>query len=108
MTTTRPFDTESGETPSYPRNYSKSMGQDASDNNTGNINKIEIDLGKSVNSIALCAVICGICLAITVGTVWHSKEREVETQARIRVLQNHIDENTALLRIAQEKARANR
>lgn len=59
---------------------------------------IQIDNGKAM----VCAAICGICLAATVGTIWHSKERETETQARIRVLQNHIDENTALLRVMQE------
>lgn len=53
---------------------------------------IQIDNGKAVNLVGVCAAICGICMAITVMTVWHSQERETETQARIRVLQNHIDE----------------
>src|SRR5690242_308092 len=55
---------------------------------------IQIDIGKHLAAVIALAAICGGCLAITVGTVWHSKEREVETQARIRVLQNHVDEAT--------------
>lgn len=51
-------------------------------------------------SVALCAALCGICTAVTVGTVWHSKERETETQARIRVLQNHVDELQSLVRVS--------
>jgi hypothetical protein len=71
---------------------SKSTGHDANDNNTGNINKVVIDFGKSVNSVVWCVVLCSICTVVTVGTVWHHKEREVETQAQIRVLKNHIDD----------------
>ncbi len=61
---------------------------------------IQIDNGKSVAAVAICAVLCGLCTAVTVGTVWHSNSREVETQARIRVLQNHVDELQARVLIA--------
>ena len=63
---------------------------------------IQIDNGRAIAVTGICAAICGICLAATIGTIWHSKERETETQARIRVLQNHIDENTALLRVLEK------
>jgi hypothetical protein len=83
--------------------YAYSVSQSEPINNgDGNVNRIFIDFGKQANSTFISAAICGICLAVTVGTVWHSKEREIETQARIRVLQNHIDENTALLRVMEK------
>jgi hypothetical protein len=56
---------------------------------------IQIDNGKSVAAIGICAVICGICMAVTVGTVWHSKDREIATEAQLRKTQNHEDELTA-------------
>ena len=86
-----PITTEMDVAPSYARSYSKSVGHDESQHGVGNP-RINIDLGKSVNAITLCAAICGICMAITVMTVWHSQERETETQAQIRVLKNHIDD----------------
>ncbi len=90
----------------------RSMGDDESQRGIGNP-RINIDLGKSVNTIATCTAICGICVAVTIGTVWHAKtfeqdvlsrvavheenidaknkQREDETQARLRVVQNHAD-----------------
>lgn len=76
-------------------------GNDESQRGIGNP-RITIDFGKSAHSLALCAAFCGICAAVTVVTVYHSSAREVETQARLRVMQNHIDENTALLRVSQQ------
>ena len=67
---------------------SRSAGGDIADRNSGNIVRVVVDAGKSF----WMAAICGICVAITVGTVWHSKERETETQAQIRKLQVHVDE----------------
>lgn len=84
---TRPLDSPPMD---YYQNYSKTI--DGDDANSGNINRIVIDMGKGIASQWLAAAICGICVAVTVGTVWHSKERETETQAQIRVLKNHIDD----------------
>ena len=55
---------------------------------------IQIDNGKSVAAIALCAALCGICTAVTIGTVWHSNAREVATESQMRKTQNHVDEMT--------------
>lgn len=87
--------------PSAPRTISSSVGRDESQDGIGNP-RINIDLGKSVNSIALCAALCGICTAVTIGTVWHSNAREVETQARMRVLQNHVDDMTSKLVVIEK------
>jgi len=100
--TTRPL-AEVDAAPSYPKAYSKSVGGDDEESNSGNINKIVIDLGKSVSSIALCAAFCGICVAITIGTVWHSKEREVSTEAQYRKTQNHVDEMTNELKRLRDR-----
>jgi hypothetical protein len=84
--------------------YAYSVSQSEPINNgSGNVNRVEIDLGKHANSTILCAAICGICLAVTVGTVWHSKDREAETQAQIRVLKNHIDDAYNKLAIIEGK-----
>ena len=102
----------------------RSIGRDESQDGIGNP-RIHIDLGKSVSAISLCAAICGICAAVTVLTVWHSKdfevqtiqkiedqskdidkknkEREVETQAQIRILKNHIDDAYNRLAIIEGK-----
>ena len=110
MTITRPI---ADDYDPYQPIDNRSIGEDSHQEGYGNP-RIHIDLGKSVSAISLCAAICGICVAVTVLTVWHSKEfevqtiqkiedqskniddknkaREVETQAQIRVLKNHIDE----------------
>jgi hypothetical protein len=76
-----------------PYAYSASTGTDEGiENGSGNVNRIVIDFGKHASSTIVSAIICGICLAVTVGTVWHSKDREVETNARIQVLKNHADD----------------
>ncbi len=68
---------------------------------------IQIDNGKTANVVFMAALICGICMAVTIGTVWHAKRYEVETQARIRVLQNHVDELVAQVRVSNELEIAN-
>lgn len=78
----------------YPRPMSKSIGGESMDNAGGQQVKVVVDNGKSVNALVTCASICGICLAATVGTVWHSKQRESDTEYRARILQNHVDEMT--------------
>lgn len=93
---TRPhcYNGEAGEVcQSVPCNISKSIGKDESQEGIGN-NRITIDLGKSVNSIALCAALCGICAAVTVVTVLHSTAQEVSTESQMRKTQNHVDEMT--------------
>lgn len=102
--------TENQVSPSYPRAFSKSTGGDASDDNTGNINKIHIDLGKSVNAIALCAAFCGICMAVTAlmylrmsDREYQTQQREVSTEAQMRKTQNHVDEMTATLKALETK-----
>jgi hypothetical protein len=80
---------------SVPHSFSKSFEGEDDSENKGNISRIHIDLGKSVNSITLCAAFCGICAAVTVMTVWHSKDREIATESQLRKTQNHEDELTA-------------
>jgi len=87
---TENYEAENVVSPSRPRDFIHA-GDDSHQEGFGNP-RITIDLGKSVNSIAICAALCGICVAVTIGTVWHSNERETETQAQIRVLKNHIDD----------------
>ena len=69
-------------------------GNDGMENGQGLQNKIVIDNGKSVASVAICAALCGICMAVTIGTVWHSKQVESDMMYRERILQNHVDEMT--------------
>lgn len=67
---------------------------------------LTLTIDKSVSKVAAWAmlviiglgILCGICVAVTVGTVWHSKEYETETNSRVRVLQNHVDELTSKVR----------
>lgn len=101
MSNTRLLD---GPAPDYPKPYqvSSSIGRDESQNGIGNP-RIRIDLGNSVSIIALCAALCGLCAAITVGVVWHSKEREVSTEAQYRKTQNHVDEMTNELKRLRDR-----
>jgi hypothetical protein len=87
---------EYGELPenkARPYQSSTSIGRDESQTGFGNP-RITIDLGKSVNSIAICAALCGICAAVAVGVTWHSNEREAATESQYRKTQNHVDEMT--------------
>jgi len=93
-----PLSIPMGDIPSLPPGFrAEARGQSAQ--------VIQIDNGKTVLVTALCAAICAACVAVTIGTVWHSKERETETQAQIRVLKNHIDDaynKLAVLEQSQE------
>lgn len=67
---------------------------------------LTLTIDKSVSKVAAWAmlviiglgILCGVCVAVTVGTVWHSKEYETDTNAKVRVLQNHVDELTSKVR----------
>ncbi len=84
-----------GPAPDYPKPFDNdSVGGDNNKGQTGNVSRIHIDFGKMANPIFYCAAFVGICAAVTIGTVWHSKTWETETQYRVRILQNHVDENT--------------
>jgi hypothetical protein len=92
---TQNYETGAEDSPSYPRYVqdNSTKGNDDSQRGIGNP-RIHIDMGKSVNAIALCAALCGICTAVTIGTVWHSNAREVATESQMRKTQNHVDEMT--------------
>jgi hypothetical protein len=51
---------------------------------------IQIDNGKAVNMVALCALICGICTAISVYSYvqMHDKLRDSDTEQRLT--QQHL------------------
>lgn len=117
---TRPIDNEAGAAPSYPAPYSNSVGRDESLHAApgSSVVKLVLDFGKSANQMWLAALICGACMATTIITVWHSKERETATNARLQVMQNHADkaaqesqratEDVKLLRQRLENEHANR
>lgn len=75
---------------------------DASSNN-GSATVVQIDLGKHVGVMLFAALVCGICMAVTVGTVWHSKDQEVSTEAQFRKTQNHVDEMTNELKRLRDR-----
>lgn len=96
---TRPLDEPA---PDYPKPYptSSSVGHDDSQKGVGNL-KLNIDLGKSVNVIGLCATLCGISLAINAVLYQKLVQRESEIHAmqrtdynavltRVQLLDNHV------------------
>lgn len=91
------------------RAISSSVGRDESQSGIGNP-RITIDMGKSVNAIALCAAFCGICMAATVLMYFRASDREyatqqqeVSTEAQFRKTQNHVDEMTNELKRLRDR-----
>lgn len=74
----------------YPRNVSRSVETDESMKvGGGNANRITIDFGKQANTLTICAIICGICAASTVGMYLRMTDRERDVNNKLQVSENH-------------------
>jgi uncharacterized protein YlxW (UPF0749 family) len=69
----------------------------------GGATVVQIDIGKHFFAIIVMSIICGVSAAVAVGTVWHSKDREVATEAQYRKTQNHVDEMTNELKRLKDR-----
>jgi len=70
------------------------MGFSAQASDRSGAQLIQIDNGKAVMAVAICAALCGICAAISITTVWHSETTEINMESQYRKTQNHVDEMT--------------
>lgn len=69
----------------------------------GSATVVQIDLGKHLATMIVCAIISGVCVSATWLTISHSEAREVAAEAQSRKTQNHVDEMTNELKRLKDR-----